>query len=619
MPSISEILDSVSVPALIKDEIIKNGNFEKSKRGIIYYSGGFTVVFPITVQHDKWAFRCWHTEMGNVRDRFKIISEYINSLQSPYFCNFYYCDNGLIVDGKQFPTTRMKWVNGETINKYILKHKNNEAKLSSLANKFLALTDFLHNHHIAHGDLQHGNIIIENDEIKLVDYDSLFVPGLEGCTDIIIGKPDFQHPQRNNLCLASEKLDYFSELVIYLSILSVSKRPTLLNEFSIDDSLLFTASDWKNLRSSRIYQALTAINDNDTSLLLKILEDYLAENDINKLTPFTELWRAQCKEPIIHKLVCGPADGKVYKDMESTISWQIENAEKIFLNGEEMDLQSNSTLLTFTKDTTLTLCVRNGLHEVNRSMEITVLEQPIIRFSSNKQKLKKRKTPKDTSPATTLRWDVHNAHSVALVCNGQTLSTKDSATSYKVEPPGDTRYDLIVTGLDNITEFRQSIYITLHDAAELTLCADKEFSLPGVPVTVSWNTKHAKSVQLNGIDVPFQGKSIFTPETDETYVLTVDNELGQESKRLTVRMLPIPVIESVLIDTPNIERSVNIQYVAPQFEALPSIPTFRNKFVDLTAPLCPDVMNTELSVDLPSLPQESLAKQMSNFIKNIFK
>lgn len=156
MPAISEILDSVRVPALIKDPLINTGSFAKNAKGIEYYSGGFTVVFPVTVQQEKWAFRCWHTEMGNVRERFQIISDYINNLSSPYFCNFYYCDNGIVVDGKLFPTTRMKWIDGEPINEYLIKNSTNKEKLVLLAEKFLAMTEFLHKYHIAHGDLQPG-------------------------------------------------------------------------------------------------------------------------------------------------------------------------------------------------------------------------------------------------------------------------------------------------------------------------------------------------------------------------------------------------------------------------------------------------------------------------------
>ena len=336
MPSIIDIIDSVSNPPLIKDKVVKDGTFERHNGNPVYYTGGFTVVFPVSTKHEKWAFRCWHTEIGNVRERFKTISGYINKLKSSYFCDFYYCDEGLVVDGKIFPTTRMKWINGDSINEFIRKNSNNKEKLLSLAEKFLAMTEFLHENRIAHGDLQHGNIIIENDEIKLVDYDSLYVPGLDGQSDIIIGKAEFQHPKRSRLKIVSEKLDYFSELVIYLSIIAIAHKPSILEEYSIDDSLLFQANDWQDLENSNIFRTLNDITNDDITLLLFILKDYLKENDINNLQPFSKIWKELLKEPKINSFNCGKVDGVVFRNLDTEITWECENFNFISINGVEI-------------------------------------------------------------------------------------------------------------------------------------------------------------------------------------------------------------------------------------------------------------------------------------------
>ena len=49
---------------------------------------------------------------------------------------------------------------------------------------------------IAHGDLQHGNIFVVDDELKLIDYDGMFVPRLAGCRSNELGIEHYQHPQR---------------------------------------------------------------------------------------------------------------------------------------------------------------------------------------------------------------------------------------------------------------------------------------------------------------------------------------------------------------------------------------------------------------------------------------
>jgi hypothetical protein len=55
---------------------------------------------------------------------------------------------------------------------------------------------------VAHGDLQHGNVLLvpatdtDRLSLKLVDYDGMFVPALTGAQTGEVGHPAYQHPQR---------------------------------------------------------------------------------------------------------------------------------------------------------------------------------------------------------------------------------------------------------------------------------------------------------------------------------------------------------------------------------------------------------------------------------------
>ena len=616
MPSISEIIDSISVPSLIKDDVIRNGIFAKSGNTQIYFTGGFTVVFPVKTHHEKWAFRCWHTEMGNVRDRFKIISDYINGLNSSYFCNFYYCDKGLVVDGKLFPTTRMKWVNGETINQYMINNAKNKEKMLSLAEKFIAMIDFLHSHHIAHGDLQHGNIIIENDELKLVDYDSLFVPGLEGESDIIIGKAEFQHPNRKQLKIASEKLDFFSELTIYISILAIAYQPTIIEEFPIDDSLLFQSSDWLDFEGSKIYKTLKAIGNKDICLLLDILISYLKESDISKLIPFTEELKILLKEPIIHNLLCGNAEGIVFRGKETEITWDAENVGRIELNSVELPRDRNSYYITFEDNADIVLVIINGLHRVEKSIHVKVIDTPKIKFLVEKRKLKRSEKRVET---TYLKWSVSNARSVYVKCGEITLSTDKTSSGFKINPTEDRTYELIAVGLDGLTEFKETINVIVRNAAKFNFQSDKLFTLPGVPITVSWSTDHAKTVKLNGKKVLSNGKISFIQDSDAEYHLSVEDDFGETNKSIKVRMLPLPVVSSVLVEMPNFNQVINIKQPLPKFEQISEFPKLNLNFVSIENQGIPDLKISGLFVELPSSPKIKLTERITQFIKRIFK
>ena len=615
MPSISEIIDSISIPSLIQDEVIRNGNFEKSGNEQIYYSGGFTVVFPVTTQHGKWAFRCWHTEIGNVRDRFKIISKYINNLNSPYFCSFYYCDNGIVVEGKHFPTTRMKWVNGENINEYLTKNSNNKDKLLSLAEKFLAMIEFLHDHKIAHGDLQHGNIIIENDNLKLVDYDSIFVPGLEGYSDIITGKAEFQHPKRKYLKVTSEKLDYFSELVIYLSIIAIAYKPSLLDTYSIDDSLLFQASDWMDFENSKIFKALSDIKNDDITLLLSILKDYLREDNINSLQPFPELWKKLLKRPIINSFVCGNVDGIAFRNQETEIRWGVTNFNFISINDTVIPTDQTHYSMKFSSDTEIVFCVKNGLHKIEQYKRIKVVDTPTIEFNSNKKKLKK--TEQGIEPLF-LNWSVKKASDVTILCDGKVISSAKSYDKFETNPSNDSVYELIAIGLDNKTKFRSKIEIAVREPAKVEFTSDKMFTLPNVPITISWNLTGAQNVRLNGTSIPAKGKSNFTTKKDEIYKLSFDDEFGKHEREIEVKMLPLPVIKTVMIDAPKIFTDFNLQAPNLAISNIPSIPNLKSDFINLRMIDIPDLKESGGFVELPKTPQINLMIRMSNFIKRIF-
>lgn len=615
MPSIIDIIDSVSNPPLIKDKVVKDGTFERHNGNLVYYTGGFTVVFPVSTKHEKWAFRCWHTEIGNVRERFKTISGYINKLKSSYFCDFYYCDEGLVVDGKIFPTTRMKWINGDSINEFIRKNSNNKEKLLSLAEKFLAMTEFLHENRIAHGDLQHGNIIIENDEIKLVDYDSLYVPGLDGQSDIIIGKAEFQHPKRSRLKIVSEKLDYFSELVIYLSIIAIAHKPSILEEYSIDDSLLFQANDWQDLENSNIFRTLNDIPNDDITLLLFILKDYLKENDINNLQPFSKIWKELLKEPKINSFNCGKVDGVVFRNLDTEITWECENFNSISINGVEIPINKTNYYKKFSNNAEIKLCLKNGLHYIEQSKRIKVVDAPRIKFDSNKTKLKKID---DDIETLILNWRVENASSVSVLCDGKVLSTAMSSDNYETNPSNDSVYELIAIGLDNKTEFRDTIEVSIREPAKVEFSSDKMYTLPGVPITISWNLVRANNIKLNGQVVSNIGEATFSPKKGKVYKLTYEDEFGKQSRELKVKMLPLPIIETILVETPKIDATVNVQIpdlIPPNTLKIPDI---QLSFADLNMIEISNIEESETILKLPAKYRTKLVKRISNFLKRIF-
>ena len=96
--------------------------------------------------------------------------------------NFQYLDDSIrCTDGRWYPMILMDWVEGDTLFKWVNKKcsERNGAALSAAADCWLSLTRELTEAQVAHGDLQHNNIIVTPEgRLKLVDYDCMSVPGL---------------------------------------------------------------------------------------------------------------------------------------------------------------------------------------------------------------------------------------------------------------------------------------------------------------------------------------------------------------------------------------------------------------------------------------------------------
>lgn len=381
MISIPGIRTSIN-NGLILDGFIKNGKFETDSRGRLkMFTGGFTVVFPTVVNGEKWGFRCWHNDLGNLRSHFEILSEELNKFKCPYFCDFVYEDEGILVNGLKYPTTRMRWVDGLDIKKFLCEHRGEKIRLKKLASKFLKMACDLHQLGIAHGDLQHGNILVDkNDNLFLIDYDSLYLPTLKGQGDIIAGLKGYQHPKRADNINASEKLDFFSELIIYTSIVGVAERPEFVEKYNLEDSeqMLFSPDDFTDVEQSEIFKDLKELKG-IFPRLLEVLKQYLSEDDINNLEPFDTLMDKYYPDP---KILYFEADrgNKVVVGTEGKIIWAVDNASELYLNDESIEVyqKSHQELFSILGIKHFSLVAKNGLKEVRAELDIEADRKSVV-------------------------------------------------------------------------------------------------------------------------------------------------------------------------------------------------------------------------------------------------
>src|SRR4029077_3819291 len=152
----------------------------------------------------------------------------------------------ILVRGRWYPILKMRWVQGLALNEFIKRGAGKPAVLSALAQIWLRMARELRRAEIAHGDLQHGNVLlVVNSQTgavgpKLIDYDGMWVPALVQSRSGECGHPAYQHPERLREGSYGPELDRFAHLVIFTAMRCVTwAGRDLWERYDNGDNLLF--------------------------------------------------------------------------------------------------------------------------------------------------------------------------------------------------------------------------------------------------------------------------------------------------------------------------------------------------------------------------------------------
>jgi hypothetical protein len=169
---------------------------------------------------------------------------------------FRFIQRGIRVRGQWYPVLKMEWVHGELLHEAVRKHLASPAVIADFARKWLDLCKSLKSAGIAHGDFQHGNILVVDGQFRLIDYDGMYVPTFAGKESHEVGHPNYQHPRRGPDQFGPD-LDNFSSWVIYLSLVALSVDPNLWQVTKAgDECLLFRLEDFQSPDTSQTFASL---------------------------------------------------------------------------------------------------------------------------------------------------------------------------------------------------------------------------------------------------------------------------------------------------------------------------------------------------------------------------
>lgn len=271
-PNATTYFEAIQNPGnCFADPELRQGEPTTNKMGLpILYSGNFAAVFQMRCPGNaRWAVKCFTREVPGLQQRYHAISAALQKARLPFMVDFHYLPEGIRVGGQWYAVLKMRWVEGLALNQLVQNCLDQPKALNQLALMWIKLARELCRTGLAHGDLQHGNVLLvpgrraARMDLRLIDYDGLFVPALAQSPPPERGHPNFQHPERQRDGAYNADIDRFSHLVIFtaLQALSVAGRSLWRPEFDDGENVLFREDDFRNPAESALLRELWQIHD----------------------------------------------------------------------------------------------------------------------------------------------------------------------------------------------------------------------------------------------------------------------------------------------------------------------------------------------------------------------
>lgn len=262
-PSPQDYNEALQIPSVsFGDPVLKASVPELDRFGLPRpNSGNFASVYKVHSGDGYYAVRCFLKDIVDQEQRYKLISDSVMNDDLPYTVGFEYQPEGILIRGSWYPILKMEWVEGATLDYFIESHRDDAACIGRLANSFFEMAGRLREAGVAHGDLQHGNVLVLPDgQLRLVDYDGFFVPAMAGWSCHELGHRNYQHPQRHAHKFDSQ-LDNFSTWIIYLSLRVLAGSSRRKSFCGGEDALIFKHGDFQDPFSSAVFKELTESGD----------------------------------------------------------------------------------------------------------------------------------------------------------------------------------------------------------------------------------------------------------------------------------------------------------------------------------------------------------------------
>lgn len=274
-PAASQYVAAVQYPATcFPGAELKNSQVASGLLGLpASASGQNAIVFRMITEDREVAIRCFTSPATEGRARYEALAAHLEENPCPLLASARWVDQGIRIGSECWPVVEMEWVQGQLLHTAVANDLQDPQRLNDLAERWREATRTLNDAGIAHGDLQHGNILVESSgALRLVDFDGTWVPAIATHPPREVGHPNFQHPTRIEAGTWGPRIDTFAALVIYLSLRALAADPTLWDLHN-GENLIFTAADFRAVGQTPAWQRLRHSPEAQIVVLAELLQD----------------------------------------------------------------------------------------------------------------------------------------------------------------------------------------------------------------------------------------------------------------------------------------------------------------------------------------------------------
>lgn len=260
-PTGDQYFNAVQNPkTAFSDSDLRAGLVETTPHGLPRpYSGGFATAFKMTRRGRSWAVRCFKGPVPGLEKRYREVERLQKGDLAGLFVEAEYLPDGIRVGGDTFPVVKMEWVQGRTLSAFIESNLSSPDILRALSDSIQSAVRRMQDHSVAHGDLQHGNVLAYPDgRIVLIDYDGIYTPALAGAPVNELGHINYQHPARAG-DVWDDRLDCFPSIVLCLALQALATQPALWDVYETGENVLFSKDDFIDPDSSALLRDLEKV------------------------------------------------------------------------------------------------------------------------------------------------------------------------------------------------------------------------------------------------------------------------------------------------------------------------------------------------------------------------